>query len=304
MVQISVIICTHNPRITYLQRVMNALKDQTLLLDEWELILIDNGSENSLVEQIDLSWHPKSKCILEQTLGLTPARLRGIRESKGDLLVFVDDDNILEKSYLDTLLNKMSSIILLGALGAGKIVAEFETTPSDEVIPFLHMLALREEHRPHYSNEVGWHKAIPYGAGLCIRRSIAMAYVETCKLRLSSVVLDRSGQELLSGGDIDLALHACKEGYLVGIIPELELTHLIPQSRLELTYLINIAAGHAKSHYLLSKLWSYHSSFQENPILRLLRYWKKRIQYGGLAKKIYIAEQNAIKEAQLEFGNY
>ena len=39
-----------------------------------------------------------------ERLGLTPARLRGIRESRGELLVFVDDDNVLERDYLEVAL--------------------------------------------------------------------------------------------------------------------------------------------------------------------------------------------------------
>ena len=39
----SVIICTHNPRSDYLRRVLDALKAQTLLREQWELLLIDNG---------------------------------------------------------------------------------------------------------------------------------------------------------------------------------------------------------------------------------------------------------------------
>jgi hypothetical protein len=40
--QLSVIICCHNPRIDYLLRVLKALSEQTLLKERWELLLIDN----------------------------------------------------------------------------------------------------------------------------------------------------------------------------------------------------------------------------------------------------------------------
>lgn len=302
MCLMSVIICTHDPRPEYIKRTLLGLKNQSLPTDKWEIVLIDNRSTVPLNQLIDVSWHPSAHYVREEVLGLTPARLRGILEAHAELLVFVDDDNYLEEHYLSILLDRMQTIPLIGALGAGRIIPEFEVQPSPEITPFLQMLALREESRAHYSNEVKWHKAIPYGAGLCIRRTIAYAYVQSCKTRIGSIALDRKGDALLSGGDIDLALHACKDNYLVGVIPELELIHLIPASRLELTYIINIAAGHAKSHYILSKLWKYRPEHPENPISKFFRYWKRRIQAKGVSRTIFIAEQKAIKEVRSKWS--
>src|SRR5437867_11640557 len=92
---VSVIICTHNPRPDYLRRVLDALKAQTLPMEQWELLLIDNASSEGLVDVWDLSWHPSAHHIRENELGKTPSVLRGIKESAGELLVLVDDDNVL-----------------------------------------------------------------------------------------------------------------------------------------------------------------------------------------------------------------
>ena len=94
MPELSVIICTHNPREGILNRVLDALKAQTLPRGRWELLLVDNASKVPLDSQWDLTWHAQARHIREEELGLTPARLRGIRESQGKLLVFVDDDNV------------------------------------------------------------------------------------------------------------------------------------------------------------------------------------------------------------------
>src|SRR5690348_1101571 len=97
---LSVITCAHNSRDDYLMRVTNALNNQTLDKASWEYLLIDNASAERLAEKIDLSWHPKARLVREEKLGLTPARLRGIREATGEMLVFVDDDNVLDPDYL------------------------------------------------------------------------------------------------------------------------------------------------------------------------------------------------------------
>ena len=100
-VQISVITCSHNPRADYLAQVIEALKHQSLDKGLWEYLLIDNASDEALQARVDLSWQANARHIREEKLGLTHARLRGIRESRGEILVFVDDDNVLDSDYLE-----------------------------------------------------------------------------------------------------------------------------------------------------------------------------------------------------------
>lgn len=53
---LSVVVCSHNPRASYLARVMQGLEDQTLGA-AWELLIVDNVSETPIAGQMDLSWH-------------------------------------------------------------------------------------------------------------------------------------------------------------------------------------------------------------------------------------------------------
>ncbi|MFN9648851.1 MAG: glycosyltransferase, partial [Pseudanabaena sp.] len=127
---ISVIICTHNPRLDYLDRVLKALDLQTLSKEMWELLLIDNASKKILSTEIDLSWHPNSRHIREEQLGLTPSRIRGIKESTANTIVFVDDDNVLNLDYLEVTLGISQKWINIGAWG-GQVRADFEVNPPD-----------------------------------------------------------------------------------------------------------------------------------------------------------------------------
>lgn len=295
----SVIVCAHNPRREFLSRVLKALEKQTLTPGEWELLLVDNASAQPLETDCDLSWHSNARHLRVEQLGLTPARLRGIAEASSELLIFVDDDNVLAPDYLAVASRMMADNPLLGVLGAGRILPEYESEPVPELRPFLHSLALRDERRAHYSNETRYHTpAIPYGAGLCIRRQFALEYVESCRRRPAALGLDRCAHQLLSGGDIDLALHACREGSLAGVVPELTLVHLIPSSRLELDYFVRLSAGHATANYHLARLWGWNSGESENPVLKWLRYWRRRVMLQGLARRIYIAIEAATDEAR------
>src|SRR5262249_38132327 len=121
MLELSVIICAHNPRPPYLRRVLEALRCRTLPKSEWELLLIDNSSSMPLRAHWDISWHPNGRHCLEGELGLSPARQRGIRESSGTVLVFVDDDNLLDVNYLSTALSIGKEWPRLGTWGSGAI---------------------------------------------------------------------------------------------------------------------------------------------------------------------------------------
>lgn len=81
--KLSVITPTYNPRTDYLRRVFAGLSAQTLDKADWEYILVDNNSSPPLAGQVDLSWHPNARVVVESKQGLTPARLRVFAEAKG-----------------------------------------------------------------------------------------------------------------------------------------------------------------------------------------------------------------------------
>ncbi len=256
MTDLSIIICTHNPRFDYLKRVLDALKAQSLPKERWELLLIDNASKEPLSSAWDLSWHPYARHILEVKLGLTPARLRGIEESQSEIILFVDDDNVLQADYLEVLLKLVAEHSQLGCLGAGILEPEFEQEPTAELRPYtegLACLALCSLPSARWSNFVddGY---LPMGAGLAVRREVAVRYlavVQSCPIR---VQLDRRGSVLNSGGDLEFSWIACELGLGKGMFPSLKITHLIDQRRVGKQYLLSIAQGHAFSDALLACL--------------------------------------------------
>src|SRR5262245_54996167 len=65
---VSTILCTHNPRSNYLGRVLEALCAQTLPLNQWELLLVDNASRQPIAPAWNLSWHPHARHVHEDRL--------------------------------------------------------------------------------------------------------------------------------------------------------------------------------------------------------------------------------------------
>jgi hypothetical protein len=123
LMQLSVIISCHN-RAGIISRVLEALRSDAFN-NNWELLVVDNASEDPVSASYDISWHPNARHVLEENIGLTCARLRGIAESRADLLVFVDDDNVLAENYLDLANQIAIDWRLLGAWG-GQQIPEFE----------------------------------------------------------------------------------------------------------------------------------------------------------------------------------
>jgi glycosyltransferase involved in cell wall biosynthesis len=248
--ELSVIICTHNPRAEYLARTLGALRGQTLPVSRWELLLVDNASAAELAKCVDLPWHPGGRHVREEQLGLTPARLRGIAEAGADLLVFVDDDNVLNADYLEQARQVSRDYPFLGAWG-GQAVAEFEQPPPAWTRPYWPYLAIREVTADRWSNFPWLSDATPWGAGLCVRRAVAQRYAEHCRCDESRQGFDRQGALLTSCGDIDLALTACELGLGTGVFQCLGLTHLIPANRLDRDYLLRLVESSCYSSGLL-----------------------------------------------------
>lgn len=247
--RITAILCTYNPRLDYLNRVLDALRLQTLELDYWELIVIDNASDLPVEEIISLKWHPNGHITRESNQGLTPARLRGIKEANADLLVFVDDDNILDKDYFKIAIQIAKEYPFIGAFG-GNCIPEFESkTPAG--MQDFGILALREVTGNIWSNDY-FGQTLPYGAGMVIRKVVALRYSEVLQTNVVRKSLDRTGSSLLSAGDRDMALTAIDVGMGCGLFTGLTLTHLISADRLKPEYLIRLKRSTRFSNILLS----------------------------------------------------
>jgi glycosyl transferase family 2 len=247
---LSVIICTHNPRPDPFRRCLSALEAQTFPRRNWELILVDNASAPDKAPRPDLSWHPQARLVLETQLGLTPARLRGIREATGDLLIFVDDDNVLEVDFLETALRIAEQKPFLGSW-SGQCRPEFEEPPPEWIRRYWGNLAIREFANDVWSNLPRLPESMPCGAGLCVRREVAQSYLHLHESGKRSFQFDRTGGSLISGGDNDMAACACDIGLGVGLIASLKLTHLIPPERLTIDYFERLAEGIHYSSTLL-----------------------------------------------------
>ena len=102
---ISVIIATYN-RADLLKKCLSSFLDQTLSTDHFEMILIDDGS-NDKTKQIfrQMASNLPLKSFKQNHTGLSAARNLGLFAAEGEILLFFDDDDLADKNLLGIHLN-------------------------------------------------------------------------------------------------------------------------------------------------------------------------------------------------------
>ncbi|MDB5641364.1 MAG: glycosyl transferase family 2 [Hyphomicrobiales bacterium] len=294
MPQLSVVLCTHNPRRSYFDRAIASLRNQTLSRDAWELLVVDNASSPSVAEFLDLTWHPHARQLREDTLGLTPARRCGIQAANGEILVFVDDDNELSPDYLAEALRIGQACPQLGAWG-GTIRGEFETQPASWQRPYLVYLAVKQVDEVRWSNDVNDWSSTPVGAGLCIRAEVAQRYLSDIALDPVRSMLDRRGGSLDGAGDIDMAYTSKLLGLGWGTFPTLQLTHLIPSGRTKDEYLLRLIAASTASMVVLGDRIGRQQPGITPAYMNAIRLLRLCLRNGLKQAPFYLARQRGIK---------
>ena len=238
-----------------------------------------------------LSWHPHACHIREEELGLTPARLRGIKESRGELLVFVDDDNVLAAEYLQYTAAIAEEFPKLGAW-SGEVLPEFECPPDPATNRVLGYLCIRRLQSDYWGN---WRSLdlMPYGAGMCLKRSVASAYAKTIGDSAIRRTLGRTGSNLSSCEDTDMALCSLDIGLGTGLFRKLQVTHLIPSRRLEHSYLLKLAEEMHASCIIFMRIRGMEA-VQRSRIHRVAKvflWWYRWLRAGWFAKQFLLAER-------------
>jgi glucosyl-dolichyl phosphate glucuronosyltransferase len=118
--RISVILCTHN-RCQLLAQALESVAASTLPESvEWEVLVMDNNSNDQtheVVEDFCRRYPGRFRYLFERRQGKSYALNTAIVESTGDVLVFLDDDVIVEPSWLQNLTAPLSSGEWVGSGG-------------------------------------------------------------------------------------------------------------------------------------------------------------------------------------------
>lgn len=105
---ISVIVPVYNVE-KYLEECLKSIKRQTYT--DIEVILVNDGSIDRSKEICERYCEKDSrfKLVNQENKGLSGARNRGMLESKGEFISFVDSDDVLKEDMLEQLMKQMTS---------------------------------------------------------------------------------------------------------------------------------------------------------------------------------------------------
>ncbi len=296
---LSVVICTHNPRRDFLERTLDALRKQTSPLGEWELILIDNASSDPVKNRFDLSWHPCGRHVRENELGFTAVRIRGMKEAKAGLILYVDDDNLLAPDYIEKGLRKGEKWPMIGCWG-GQLLPEFESEPPEWTRQWWSYLAIRPLERDVWSNLQHQFESLPPTAGMFIRHPVWERYLETIANDKRRSLLGTDGEKRIGGEDSDLAFSACDLGLGTARFVDLKLTHIIPPNRLTKEYLLKLVESISYSTTVLSHLRGAATPMRRKPLLDNVIEALRGCRLPKRTRQFYFAEirgrRNALRD--------
>jgi len=236
MFKISIVICCYNSSLRLPKTLQHIGMLQRNNID-LSVLVIDNASKDKTEEVARSEWEKikngasdiKFSVIKEMEPGLSAARKRGIVESTGDYLIFVDDDNWLASDFLEKaveLFNQYPQGGVFGGLG----VPFFETGVQPEWFNHFQSAFAVGSQGPA-NGDVTHSRGYVFGASSIWKKSILDRIIVE-----PFILTDRIGSKLTSGGDSELCFKAVLQGYKIIYSDGLKFTHFIPKERLKKEY--------------------------------------------------------------------
>jgi len=291
-IEISVIICTYNPKEEYINQAIDGIFFQDFPKEKWEFFIIDNNSSFKVADLAKVKTN-NIRVIEEKTPGLTAAREAGVKNAVGEIIVFVDDDNILRNDYLTNVSELFTKYKDLGVV-SGEILPIYEVEPPKWFHKFESAIAIRRfsfEHT-YFTRIPSFSYFFPIGAGICIRKKILLLYFQDLKNNLR--IEGRKGTSLSSGEDLDIDFFVLYVGFCLCVSKGLFLYHLIPPSRLSHEYIKDLNIASLKSIMLINKKWrkifnkNVFPIFDSNLIVILIKFSLLLLGYFFIQNRIRV----------------
>jgi glycosyltransferase involved in cell wall biosynthesis len=224
-----------------LPEVLASLQQQQATEFRWEILIVDNNSTDSTEEVVryyQANWSatfPLRYCK-EMQQGAAFARVRAIKEAKGELVGFLDDDTIPDANWVAAAYHFAQNHPQVGAYGS-QIHGDYEGAPPANFERIACFLAITEKGSEPFCYEPQ-KKMLPPSAGLVVRKQAWQDNVPD-KPSLSG----RCGGSMLNSEDLEAIMYIQKAGWEVWYNANMELYHKIPRKRLQKEYLLALVRG-------------------------------------------------------------
>ncbi|HMG81446.1 MAG TPA: glycosyltransferase [Ferruginibacter sp.] len=271
---VSVIICCYNSADRLKQTLAHLAKQRVDKEIKWEVIVVDNNSTDNTTAEAQRIWNSFQKdisftIVQEPQAGLSFARHKGVKKSAFEFVIFCDDDNWLEEDYISIAYNFLRSNERYAAVG-GQSTAVFEVgvTEPEWFQEYKSGYAVGQQAEEGDVTKKGY----VWGAGIAFRRSL---YYTVMNNLFPSLLTDRKGNELSSGGDCEICLRFIIIGYKIYNTNKLKLEHFISSNRLTIEYREKLGKGLDDAWGILGKYYFYIAcrSSKKDRIKTIVKYW-------------------------------
>ena len=100
---VSVVIPTYN-RLPILKKCLDSLENQILIdaIHDYEIVIVDDGSTDGTIDWLEnnIETFPHIRLFEQIHGGPALGRNLGVEKSKGDLIVFIDSDLVVDRYFL------------------------------------------------------------------------------------------------------------------------------------------------------------------------------------------------------------
>jgi glycosyltransferase involved in cell wall biosynthesis len=264
---LSLVICTYN-REDILADTLYAVTHLNASKEDFELILVNNNSPDHTDEICKqfMVEHPEIhiKYAIEYNQGHSYARNRGIQESEGKIVSFIDDDAFVHPDYVKHIIQFFEQHPQAQVAG-GRIIPEYEGATPSWMSPFLLPLVAALDMGDHVRKFS--RNKYPIGANIIFRKEVFEEF------GLFNPELGRIGTGLAGGDEKDMVFRVRAIRDEVYYIPDVIVYHQIPQKRLTRSYIKGMAVGVGRSEKIRLK--------GKSKNVQIRRFIEELIKIGG-----------------------
>lgn len=234
--KLSVVIPTRN-RADLLNFALESIVLQTFSPNEFEVIIIDNGSTDSTKEIVEAfkSSIQNIRYFYDATSGLHVGRHRGLKEAQAEILVYADDDIEALPTWLEGVWESFqdTDIVLVG----GKNLPKWETEPPYWIYEMWMDIN-------QYGHSLGYLSILDFGDKVI---EIDPGFVWGCNFSIrKKVLIDAKGfhpdgfpQDMIKyrgDGESYISEYIRKYNYKTIYNPKASVYHFVPKSRMTIDY--------------------------------------------------------------------
>lgn len=285
--KVTVVICTYN-RAKLLRQTLAGVARQDYPVTQLEVLVVDNNSaDDTRAAVAEFAGGPHvPRLVLETAQGLDHARNCGLAEASGEILLFADDDILVEPDWVRQIAAPFGddSAKRIGCVG-GEVVPVFPDGLPAWIREWHAPLAFRADAGPLPPRNS------PMGANFAFPRWVFD------QVGPFATGLDRKGASLFGGGDGEMVRRVRHAGHQVWFAPAASVQHQMPASRTTFRYAARHAFDSARSRvadratqtrstgYLLSRFFV---NLIKAPGFAVLALLNALVLRRGAAKKAFV----------------